>query len=69
MNEQEPSVFTERVHQLDFAAALRHEPEREFVRRAGVPLLAPWRLFLVWMAIAGVLFGTGMFMGRLAWHP
>jgi hypothetical protein len=69
VNEREPSEFIERVHQLDFAAALRREQESEVERRAGVALMPPWRLFLVWMAIAAILFGTGMFMGWLAWHP
>jgi hypothetical protein len=69
MSEPESSQFFRQVQQLDFAAALRHEHEQAAARRTGgVPLISSWRIVLVWMAIGAVLFGSGLFVGWLAWH-
>jgi hypothetical protein len=67
MNRQdETDHLTEQVHRLDFAAALRREEEQMALHRA---LRKPlWLLALIWMAIAAVLFGGGMFAGWLVWH-
>lgn len=69
MSEPESSEFVRQVQQLDFAAALRHEQEQAAARRTGgVPLISSWQIVLVWMAIGTVLFGSGLFVGWLAWH-
>ena len=68
MSDQEQADLIKQVHQIDFAAALRHEQEQAASRLADIQFMPPWILVVVWISIGAILFGGGMFAGWLGWH-
>ena len=68
MSEEEQPDLISRAHRIDFAAAVRREHEQASRRPVSVGAMPLWLLALIWMAIGAVLFGSGVFVGWLAWH-
>jgi hypothetical protein len=69
MNRQdETDHLTEQVHRLDFAAAVRREQDQALRPQVSAQALPLWLLALIWIAIGVILFGSGVFVGWLAWH-
>ena len=68
MREQEQPDLIEQVHRLDFAAAVRREQDQALRQQVSVQATPLWLLALIWIAIGAILFGSGVFVGWLAWH-
>jgi len=69
MSDQEQPDLVKQVHQIDFAAALRHEQEQAAaLRRAEIPLMPSRLSIAVRVLIGTVLCGGGVFVGWLVWH-
>jgi hypothetical protein len=58
----------EQVHRLDFAAAVRREQDQALQQQVSAQAMPLWLLALIWIAIGVILFGSGVFVGWLAWH-
>jgi hypothetical protein len=67
MSEEEQPDLAGRAHRLDFAAAVRREQEQALRQPVSVSATPLWLLALIWIAIGTILFGSGMFVGWLAW--
>ena len=68
MSKQTQPDLIEQVHRLDFAAAVRREQDQALRQRVSVQATPLWLLALIWIAIGVILFGSGVFVGWLAWH-
>jgi hypothetical protein len=68
MSEEEQPDLVGRAHRLDFAAAVRREQEQALRQQVSVRAMPLWLLALIWIAIGAILFGSGVFVGWLAWH-
>jgi hypothetical protein len=68
MSKQPQPDLIEQVHRLDFAAAVRREQDQALRQRVSVQATPLWLLALIWIAIGVILFGSGVFVGWLAWH-
>jgi hypothetical protein len=68
MSEEEQPDLISRAHRLDFAAAVRREHEQALRQQISVRAMPLWLLALIWAAIGAILFGSGVFVGWLAWH-
>ena len=68
MSEEEQPDLISRAHRLDFAAAVRREQEQASRQQVSVRAMPLCLLAMIWIAIGTILFGSGVFVGWLAWH-
>ena len=68
MSEREQPGLIERVRRLNFEAAVRREQDQALRQQVSVQAMPLWLLALIWIAIGAILFGSGLFVGWLAWH-
>ena len=68
MSEEEQPELIGRDHRLDFAAAVRRKQEQALRQPVSVSAMPLRLLALIWAAIGAILFGSGVFVGWLAWH-
>ena len=68
MSEREQPGLIEQVRRLNFEAAVRREQDQALRQQVSVQAMPLWLLALIWIAIGAILFGSGLFVGWLAWH-